>query len=103
MATLNLVEYSELAKDAGGNIVMVGIEPAVTTQNVTFSTTTQSSTLNASTRFVYLSSDTNCRVVFGTNPTATTSTGVRLVANTGMFIGLKEGLRGSLKLAVVSE
>lgn len=73
MANLIVTEYASLGSDIGASRVPVAAEPAVTTQTVTFTTTTQSNAFNASTRFVRLIADANCHLLFGPNPTATTS------------------------------
>jgi len=48
-------------------------QPALADQAVTFTTTTQSAAFNVNTHIVSLCSDTVCHIVFGDNPTATTT------------------------------
>lgn len=74
MATLYISEYANLGKDQRGQWVPVALEPAITDQAVTISAVSaQSAALNALTTVVRLQTDTACWVLFGTNPTATTS------------------------------
>lgn len=73
MATLYVTEYAALGADIGGSRAPVAVEPAVTTQTVSFTTTTQSNAFNSSTRFVRLISTADCHLLFGSDPTATTS------------------------------
>lgn len=73
MATLFVTEYASLGADVAASVAPIAAEPAVTTQTVSFTTTTQSSAFNASTRFVRLIADADCHLLFGANPSATTS------------------------------
>ena len=74
-------------------------QPAITTQAVTFTTTTQSAVFNAQTGLVRVQCDAICNVVFGTNPTATT-TSMRLTAGQTEYFVVAAGT--SLRLAVVA-
>lgn len=91
MAILSIREYSHLAEDHRGNVVPVGMEPAVAGQSVTFTTTTQSAAFNASTRFVQLEVDANAYLDFGTNPTAVAGDGFKLPAGVVVFVGVRPG------------
>jgi len=71
MATLHITEYSAMAKDANGNVLQVGKGPELATQVVTYTTTTQSSALNAETRFVRVIASAAAHLEFGSNPTST--------------------------------
>ena len=105
MSYLTIAEYSELGRDADENLIPAPAVPPATTQNITFSTTTQSAALDKRTCFVELCADANCRIVWGTNPTATTTTGTRLPAGAIVFYPVARGYQGAntLKLAVVAE
>ncbi|MCK5505545.1 MAG: hypothetical protein KAJ10_10305 [Thermodesulfovibrionia bacterium] len=99
MSILYITEYEKLAVDADGNIIPVGQEPAITTQAVSFTTTTPSAAFNTRTRFVRLTSDGECHMLFGLAPTATTSH-PQLLADTPEYFGV--GLGNSLKVAAVN-
>lgn len=72
MATLYIAEYKNMG--AAGDTVPAAMLPALNHQAVTISgTSAQSAAMNAQTRFVRVQSDTNCFLLGGTNPTATTS------------------------------
>lgn len=74
MATLYITEYSALARDAGGQSTVVAKEPAVTTQTVTYTTTTASAAFNAETAYVRIVSSADGHILFGATPVATAST-----------------------------
>jgi hypothetical protein len=91
MATLHVTEYAALAEDQQGHMMAVAAEPAVASQTVTYTTTTQSSAFNPGTRYVYLQSDgAKAYVSFGTNPTATVGSNL-IVADDGRFFGVPAG------------
>ncbi len=70
-ATCKISEYESLSSDNQGNVVPVAREPALVTQNVTYTTSTQSNAFNVLTRFVRIVCDAKAHVVFSTSPTAT--------------------------------
>ena len=100
MANLNITEYGDFGKGPDGTPMQAGLEPALFTDNVSFTTSTQSSAFNRKTRLVRLVSDTACYVKFGTNPTATTSTDCKLAANVVEFFCVPQG--ESYKVAAVT-
>jgi len=100
MANLYIQEYLKVATDGQGHVVQAGIEPAIKSQKVTFTTSTQSNAFDNSTTFVRLYSDTACYLLFGTNPTAVTASGLPLAANTAEFFAIYPGQ--SLKVAAVT-
>ncbi len=69
---LYITEYENVLQING--VSPIALEPALATQVVSYSTSTQSAAFNARTRFVRLHTDAICSIEFGTNPTATTST-----------------------------
>ena len=73
MATAYITEYRNIGIQQG-NVIPVAAEPAIAEQTVSFTTTTQSAAFNAQTRFVRITSDAECHMKFGADPTATTST-----------------------------
>jgi hypothetical protein len=98
MAVLDISEYRDMARDSRGHGVPTGVEPSQTLQQVSIGgTSTQSSALGGSTRFVRLHADVACRVQIGSNPTAS-ATSMRLAAGATEFFGVIPGH----KIAVVS-
>lgn len=71
MATLLITEFQYAGSDGAMGSLPVPMEPPLAEQSVSFTTATQSSAFNGSTRFVRLIATANCHVAFGTNPTAT--------------------------------
>jgi hypothetical protein len=90
MAKLWVTEFSELPLDAKLAAPQMPMTPEVTTQSVTFTTSTQSAAFSAATRFVRIVADANCHVAFGANPTASTSS-MRLTADASEFFGVVPG------------
>lgn len=72
MAKLYVTEYANMGETLRG-APPIALEPELAEQVVTFTTTTQSSAFNASTRFVRIHTDSICHIAFGASPTATTS------------------------------
>lgn len=74
MAKLHITEFSNLQNAVGVGHAQESAQlpmlPPVAQQVVTFTTTTQSAALNASTRFVRLIADADCHIEVGANPTA---------------------------------
>lgn len=70
---LYISEYSAVGT-ASGTVAQIGAEPAVTNQLVDFSGgVTSSAAFNSATSYIRVVCDTQCAVLFGTAPTATTS------------------------------
>jgi hypothetical protein len=90
MATLHIQEYSRLGADADGERIQAGSEPAVNSQTVTFSTSSQSTAFNKSTRLVRVVATSDAYLVFGDNPTATAS-GMKIAQDTAEYFGVKPG------------
>ncbi len=90
MADLKITEYRDLARDLQGNVVPVGLEPAIAIQTVAIDTASAASaTLNELTRFVALQGDAACYLLFSYPPTAVTnSNGERLAANSEVYRGV---------------
>lgn len=100
MANLYIQEYLKVATDQQGKVVQAGIEPAIKSQKVAFTTTTQSAAFDNNTTFIRVFSDTACYLQFGTNPTAVTAAGLPIAANTAEFFAIYPGQ--SLKVAAVT-
>ena len=73
MARLYVTEYGKFGFDDNGGSIPLGREPAITTQVVTFTTSTASNEFAANTKLVRIISDTDCHLLFGSSPTATTN------------------------------
>jgi hypothetical protein len=96
MATLYISEYKDMPVTIG-QFLPVAQEPAITTQTVAITTTTQSAAFNTNTRFIRVHVDAICSIKFGASPTAVT-TDARMAANTTEYFGVIAGQ----KLAVVT-
>ncbi len=92
MSSLWITEYARFAKDAGGGFAMnVGLEPGTDQTPVAIGgVSAASAAFGASTRLVRLHSDVNCRVAFGTSPTASANS-KRLVAGATEYFGVRPG------------
>ena len=99
MATLYIEEYDLSPPITGGEILQIASQPAVTQQTVSIGSSTQSSAFNAATNYVRLHTDATCHVLFGTNPTATTSK-ARMVADSTEYFRVPRGT--SMKVAVIA-
>lgn len=93
MSSIYITEYASLARDAQGNVIAAGQEPAAVEQKKTVSgTSAQSDAFGGTTRFVQISVDGITSLQFGTNPTATTSM-QRLAAGEKVFYGVRPDLK----------
>jgi hypothetical protein len=91
MAILDITEYDRLSIDNQGRVILVGLEPQRTNQQVAIGGgSAQSAALGDTTRFVRLHADAVCRVAFGPNPTAAT-TSMRLAAGASEYFGVYPG------------
>lgn len=99
MSTLNVTEFSGDFDDAGLRRLAyfeMPYEPAVSTNVVTFTGTPgSSSTFNTNTQFVRLMSDADCHILFGSDPTATTSK-EKFQADVEYFRGVTAGQKLSV-------
>ena len=84
MASLWVTEYNSPGD------MPVAKEPAVRTQVVSFTTTTQSAAFSDDTRCVRLIADADCHLLFGLNPTATTS-GQKVISGQETWRQVKPG------------
>lgn len=89
MATLWIAEFPGHRLGRTGH--PVATLPPLKSQAITYTTTTQSAALLASTALVRLVSDGNCHIVVGPDPTATTDSGVRLTADAPEYFEVKPG------------
>jgi len=74
-------------------LVAAGVlpSPVLAAQVVTFTTSTQSSALNADTTYVRVVADADCHLEVGGNPTATTGSVVKLTAGSAEYFGVTPG------------
>lgn len=98
MSTLYIQEYESIARNPGGLLVPVGLEPAMASQTVAMDlvTSAQSAAFNSATNFVRVVASADCRIVFGEDPTADADA-MPLKADTPEYFGVRKGL----KLAVL--
>jgi hypothetical protein len=103
MAVLYIAEYAE-AVIVQGSLLPVPTEPPLAEQTVAIGgTSTQSSALNAKTRFIRLHTDAICSILVGVNPTATTGK-QRMAAGQTEFkrVDKLTTAAGTTKVAVIS-
>ncbi len=108
--TVTLREYVNMARDANGNVLPAGEEPAVATQTkLSTGTSANFSALNEQTHFVLLSTDGIVNWAIGASPTAATGAAGRLAADEKLFIGVlpggrtAAGARTPLKIAIITD
>ena len=100
MAVLYITEYAAQSRDARGAQMIVPDEPPAAEQTVAISAgSTQSSALNALTKFIRVHADTVCSIAISTNPTATATTR-RLAPGVSEYFGVP--LAGAFKVAVIT-
>ncbi len=102
MATLNIVYYDKMAKDISGNTVLAGQEPNKGGEVVTYTTSTQSAAFPETAHILRLIADSDAYIAFGADPTATSTSPLRLEANVAEYLGIPDGNKrvSGLKLAV---
>lgn len=98
MATLNVCQFREVEDTRGQRVPLVSGSD-VTSANVTFTTSTQSSAFAATTSVVRLVADAACYVKFAADPTAAAGD-VYLPANSVEYFSVPPGL--DYKVAVVT-
>ena len=100
MATLYIDQF-QLAGNNGFNTVQAPLQPPLvaTTALSVSGTSAATSFLNEKTTLVRLQADTNCFVIFGTNPTAITSSSTPLSVGTPEYFAVPAG--GTLKIAAI--
>lgn len=90
MANAYIREFARLSGAENGT-PQAPMEPAVTSQTVSFTTTTQSAAFNDRTRFIWVRVDAAANYKAGDNPTATATDYPQLQADTDYFFGVKPG------------
>lgn len=102
MAVLYITEYAELARDSLGNVMPVGLAPALATQKVDFTSgETKSAAFQDATTLVRLVSDTSGFLLFGASPTATSTEDTLLVALAAEYFGVQPRTIAALKVSIV--
>lgn len=97
MSTLYVTEYARSGIDSRSTLPAAEV-PSITTQAVTIgASSTQSSAFNAQTTLVRVHTDAKCHIMFGADPTATTSL-ARMAADTTEYFAVKAGH----KIAVIA-
>ena len=99
MATLWITEYSDIAESFGGKPVLVGREPSLTVQSVSYTTTAQSNNFHPKTRFIRVKADADAYLEFGQNPTATVAS-TAVEADVAEYFGVEIIRNQNIKLAV---
>ena len=92
MSILNITEFDAL--DAHGR----GKNPAVTTQNVSYTTTAASVAFNPRTKWIRVVADADAHIRFGTGTPAAVVTDTRVPADTERYFNIDRG--DDVKLAV---
>lgn len=98
MAILDITEYKEQAGALGRTVLPAGQEPSMLNQQLPITISSQkSAAFNEQTNFVRVQTDAACRIVFGNEPTASSSS-MRMPANATEYFGVKPGQ----KIAVIT-
>lgn len=98
MAVLSVTIYGSLARDAEGNVMQAGQEPALgQRENMDFGAGVKNSVPFEAPHYVRLVSDANCHVNMGVNAVASTSgDSIALPANVVEYFALTKGSRVSV-------
>lgn len=102
-------EYLNQARDARGNVLPVGEEPALVATAITATGTSAQHTFNAETRFAFIHTENimNWAMTADHNPTAVVGGAGRLAAEESIFLGIAPGGRDAdgavspLKIAII--
>lgn len=84
-------EYRLVGVDSTGRSVPVAVEPAVTTQTVTYTTSSESAALNESTRFIRIVCDAKAHFTISAAGTNATANSPYLSADTPEYFGVQAG------------
>ena len=102
MPSIYIKEYRELARDASGQVIAAGLEPAITTQVLTIGVASvASAAFSDKTFFIEFASDTDCHYEIGADPTAIAASSMNLAAGVVKFTGVRPN--EAMKLAVIQE
>lgn len=90
MSNATVTEYKSVAPGDAGTRLPAVHEPYIASENVSFTTATQSSVFQTTTKFVRISAIDACHYAVGTNPTADTGDPY-LAAGSSVVIGVPAG------------
>lgn len=90
-ATCKISEYRSLATDAQGREVPVALEPPITTQTVTYTTSAQSSALDDQTRFIRVICDAKAHFVISAAGTNATDNSPFISSGVAEYFGVQAG------------
>jgi hypothetical protein len=88
-ATCKISEYRVLADDSRGNEIQVALEPSITTQSVTYTTSAQSAALNDETRFIRVVCDAKAHFKISTAGTNAAATDPFIAADSPEYFGVQ--------------
>ena len=91
MSTILIAEFDVIHQSARGQAMQIPSVPPLAGQVVTFTTSTQSAAFNASTTFIRIKAVDACHLEFGVNPTATTSSVIKMDAGETEYFGVTPG------------
>lgn len=102
MATMYIAEYERQARDAEGNVMQAGEEPAIKKQAITYTATHgASAAFLRSTTFVRISIDAAGFVLFGETPVSVTLVDTPMAANVPEYFGVRTSDFGALAVSAV--
>lgn len=90
-ATCKISEYRLLARDANDQVSTVGLEPAVTTQTVTYTVSAQSAAFNELTSLIRVICDAKAHFLISTAGTNATADSPFVPANVAEYFGVQIG------------
>lgn len=90
MATAKISEYEEMPIDTSGDTVPIPREPAVATQNISFTTNTVSAAFNTKTKFIRVIADAKAHFDIGATAAATAASPY-LAADVAECFGVRRG------------
>ena len=97
---LFITEFATSGSNERGGLNPVALTPSLVDQTVAIgAASVQSAFLNVACTMVRLTTDVNCSVKFGTNPTASATT-MRFAAGSVEYLGVPAG--GTLRIAVIA-
>lgn len=87
MATATITEYAEMSTDKNGNVVGPR-EPNLTSEQVTYTTATNSGAIDSRAKFIRIATDgTKAHYAIGTSPTATAES-AHVPPNSDLIVGV---------------
>lgn len=97
-ASCRVTEYRALALDSQGRELQIPLEPAVTSQIVTYTTATASAAFNSATRFVRIVCTAKAHYKFSTAGTAATANDPYVPADSPEYYGIQNSTTSPLKI-----